>query len=77
VTEFFVHHLPGLVLKGHEFRVPLVHDKPNGEEISVFAREVVASSKESRSIRLTTPKRWFFLIHWDEEELFSRMMRIL
>jgi pimeloyl-ACP methyl ester carboxylesterase len=31
---------PGLVLTEHEFEVPLDHARPNGETITVFAREV-------------------------------------
>ncbi len=31
---------PGLVLVEHEFSVPLDHDRPEGERITVFAREV-------------------------------------
>jgi pimeloyl-ACP methyl ester carboxylesterase len=31
---------PGLVLTEHEFEVPLDHDRPDGERITVFAREV-------------------------------------
>jgi pimeloyl-ACP methyl ester carboxylesterase len=31
---------PGLVLTEHEFDVPLDHDRPDGERITVFAREV-------------------------------------
>ena len=30
----------GLVLTEHEFSVPLDHDRPDGERITVFAREV-------------------------------------
>ena len=41
------HRLPGLVLTDHEFTVPLDHAKPDGETISVFAREVVLPDKES------------------------------
>lgn len=33
-------HIPGLVLTEHEFEIPLDHDKPDGERITVFAREV-------------------------------------
>lgn len=40
------HRLSGLVLTDHEFAVPLDHAKPNGEKISVFAREVVVPEKE-------------------------------
>jgi pimeloyl-ACP methyl ester carboxylesterase len=40
------HRLPGLVLTDHEFTVPLDHALPDGEQITVFAREVVAPSKE-------------------------------
>jgi pimeloyl-ACP methyl ester carboxylesterase len=40
MTELFVHQLPGLVLKGHEFRVPLDHSIRGRGHISIFAREV-------------------------------------
>src|SRR5688500_7090935 len=33
-------HAPGLVLTEHEFAVPLDHGAPEGERITVFAREV-------------------------------------
>ena len=33
-------HVPGLVLSEHEFRVPLDHSVPDGDKITVFAREV-------------------------------------
>jgi pimeloyl-ACP methyl ester carboxylesterase len=33
-------HIPGLVLTDHELEVPLDHDDPSGETITVFAREV-------------------------------------
>ena len=32
--------IPGLVLIEHEFQVPLDHARPDGERITVFAREV-------------------------------------
>src|SRR5213075_443952 len=31
---------PGLILTEHEFDVPLDHDRPDGDRITVFAREV-------------------------------------
>ena len=34
------YHVPGLVLTEHELDVPLDHGRPDGERISVFAREV-------------------------------------
>ena len=37
--------LPGLVLTSHEFRVPLDHRRPAGEQITVFAREAVAPER--------------------------------
>jgi pimeloyl-ACP methyl ester carboxylesterase len=40
------HRLPGLILTDHEFSIPLDHSRPDGEQISVFARAVVAPSKE-------------------------------
>ena len=33
-------HVPGLLLVEHEVDVPLDHDRPDGEQITVFAREV-------------------------------------
>ncbi len=33
-------HTPGLVLTEHELAVPLDHSRPDGEQITVFAREV-------------------------------------
>ena len=36
---------PGTVLTDHTFRVPLDYDRPDGEYIEVFAREVVAADK--------------------------------
>jgi len=42
--------LPSLVLREHEFGVPLDHAQPGGEQISVFAREVVALGKEATEL---------------------------
>jgi pimeloyl-ACP methyl ester carboxylesterase len=36
---------PGTVLTDHVFAVPLDHNRPDGEQIEVFAREVVAATK--------------------------------
>jgi pimeloyl-ACP methyl ester carboxylesterase len=36
---------PGVVLTDHTFAVPLDHDNPGGEQIEVFAREVVAAGE--------------------------------
>jgi len=36
---------PGTVLTDHVFAVPLDHDRPDGEQIEVFAREIVAATK--------------------------------
>lgn len=40
------HHIPGLVLTDHEFLVPLDYAHPEGQQIRVFAREVVAAGKD-------------------------------
>jgi pimeloyl-ACP methyl ester carboxylesterase len=40
--------LPGLVLTGHEFEIPLDHEEPDGEKITVFAREVVSIANANR-----------------------------
>ncbi|MDH6136067.1 pimeloyl-ACP methyl ester carboxylesterase [Kitasatospora sp. MAA4] len=37
---------PGIVLTDHLFQVPLDHQAPQGEQIEVYAREVVAAGKE-------------------------------
>src|SRR4051794_23421361 len=37
---------PGLVLTDHELVVPLDHTDPGGRSITVYAREVVAPSRE-------------------------------
>jgi pimeloyl-ACP methyl ester carboxylesterase len=39
------HRVPGLVLTDHRFAVPLNHDRPDGEQLGVFGREVVAAEK--------------------------------
>ena len=36
------HPLPGMLLTDHTFPIPLDHDRPDGEQITVFAREVAA-----------------------------------
>jgi pimeloyl-ACP methyl ester carboxylesterase len=36
---------PGTVLTDHVFAVPLDHDRPDGEQIEVFAREIAAADK--------------------------------
>jgi len=44
------HRAPGLVLSEHEFEVPLDHSRPDGEKLTVFAREVVAPAREHEEI---------------------------
>jgi len=41
-------HVPGMVLTEHEFRVPLDHDRPDGEHLTVFAREAAAPDGRHR-----------------------------
>jgi pimeloyl-ACP methyl ester carboxylesterase len=40
---------PGTVLTDHTFRVPLDYSQPGGDQIEVFAREVVAADQASRA----------------------------
>lgn len=40
---------PGTVLTDHTFRVPLDYGRPGGEQIEVFAREVVAADQAARA----------------------------
>jgi pimeloyl-ACP methyl ester carboxylesterase len=42
------YRVPGFVLTEHEFSVPLDHDRPDGERIAVFAREVAAPDGADR-----------------------------
>ena len=44
------YQIPGLVFTDHEFGVPLDHAQPHGEQISVFAREVVAVDKTDANL---------------------------
>jgi pimeloyl-ACP methyl ester carboxylesterase len=44
------HRLPGLVLTDHEFTIPLDHARTDGEQITVFAREVVAPGQEDADL---------------------------
>jgi pimeloyl-ACP methyl ester carboxylesterase len=44
------HRQPGTVLTDHTFRVPLDYDRPDGEHIEVFAREVVAAGQADASL---------------------------
>ncbi len=44
------HRIPGLVLTDHTFSVPLDHATPDGAQITVFAREVVAPKRESEDL---------------------------
>jgi pimeloyl-ACP methyl ester carboxylesterase len=48
VTVTAVARIPGLVLSEHEFSVPLDHDVPEGERITVFAREVAEPDGRDR-----------------------------
>ncbi len=40
---------PGTVVTDHTFLVPLDHSRPDGEQIEVFAREIVAAGKADRA----------------------------
>jgi pimeloyl-ACP methyl ester carboxylesterase len=44
------HRAPGLVFSEHEFELPLDHTRPDGEKLTVFAREVVAPAQEHEEI---------------------------
>ncbi|GLF93166.1 alpha/beta fold hydrolase [Streptomyces yaizuensis] len=41
---------PGVVLTDHVFTVPLDHDRPDGEQIEIYAREVVAGSRAGEDL---------------------------
>jgi hypothetical protein len=42
------YRLPGLVLTEHHVEVPLDHADPDGERLTLFAREVVAPRKRDQ-----------------------------
>jgi pimeloyl-ACP methyl ester carboxylesterase len=44
------HYMPGFVLTDHSFTLPLNHSRPGGEQITVFAREIVAAGKEEPNL---------------------------
>ena len=44
------HRIPGLVMTGLQFDVPLDHRQPDADHISVFARVVVATDKERANL---------------------------
>lgn len=44
------HRIPGLVLTDHEFSLPLDYSQPEGEQITVFAREVVSPGQEAEKL---------------------------
>ena len=48
--SLITHRIPGLVLTDHEYAVPLDYARPAGEQITVFAREVVAPDKEKADL---------------------------
>jgi len=44
------HYIPGLTLIDRTFSVPLDHHRPDGEHISIFAREVAASGNQAAGL---------------------------
>ncbi|MBX3014673.1 MAG: alpha/beta fold hydrolase [Caldilineaceae bacterium] len=46
----FTHRLPGLVVIGHEFTVPLDYRQPHGEQLTIFVRELVTPSQEKADL---------------------------
>ncbi len=45
-----IHRIPGLLLQSHKFTVPLDYADPSGEQITVFAREIVAAGQEAADL---------------------------
>ncbi|HRW10962.1 MAG TPA: alpha/beta fold hydrolase, partial [Caldilineaceae bacterium] len=44
------HRVPGMVLKSHEFQLPLNYAHSSGEQLTIFAREIVAAGKENADL---------------------------
>ena len=45
------HRIPGLVVTEHEVTVPLDHARPDGERITLYAREVADPGGRDRPFR--------------------------
>lgn len=45
-----IHRIPGLLLQSHKFTLPLDYADSSGEQITVFAREIVAAGKEEAEL---------------------------
>jgi len=45
-----LHRFHGLTTRSHFFTVPLDHSMPNGETLSIFGREVVATARENDAL---------------------------
>lgn len=50
MTIEYRYRQPGTVLTDHRFTVPLDHARPDGEQIELYAREVVAAGKDPRAL---------------------------
>ena len=48
--QTFTHSLPGLILLGHEFTVPLDYSHPDGEQLTIFVRELIAPGKAAANL---------------------------
>ncbi|MER6517570.1 alpha/beta fold hydrolase [Streptomyces sp. NPDC001553] len=44
------HRQPGVVVTDHHFTVPLDHTRPHGEQVELYAREVVATGKDPETL---------------------------
>jgi pimeloyl-ACP methyl ester carboxylesterase len=53
---------PGLVLTDHVVNVPLDHTRPNGEQIEIFAREVVSAERLDRAGRVPDDLPWLLFL---------------
>lgn len=48
--QIATHRVPGMALKSHAFQLPLDYTKPDDDQITVFAREIVAAGKEDDNL---------------------------
>lgn len=48
--QTFTHRFPGLILIGHEFTVPLDYSQPDGEQLTLFVRELVTPANEHAAL---------------------------
>lgn len=48
--QIATHRIPGMVLKSHAFQLPLDYADPDGAQLTIFAREIIAADQEEADL---------------------------